>query len=257
MATGLLVLGIGRATRLLTFLVGMDKTYTATIRLGEATNTDDADGEITSSADATAVTRAAIVQAAAGLTGDITQVPSAVSAIKVNGQRAYARVRAGEEVRLAGRPVTVRSFDIHNVRPAGAASQASCDVDVTVEVSTGTYVRALARDLGGLLGVGGHLVALRRTSVGPLSVTRARTLVQIEASGDPEVVDMAAAAGEFFPTRTLAAEQVQALRYGQRIASAVPGRTDLVAAIGPDGDLVAMVDESGEQARSRVVFPAG
>src|SRR6478735_801944 len=158
MATGVLVLGINKATRLLTYIVGTSKTYTATIRLGQSTVTDDAEGEVTATTSAAGIGEQAIYDGVAALTGSIEQVPSSVSAIKVNGERAYARVRSGEEVKLAARPVTIHRFEIHQVRRVreADADRDALDVDVTVECSSGTYIRALARDLGDALGVGGH-----------------------------------------------------------------------------------------------------
>lgn len=177
MATGVLVVGVGRATKLLTYIVGHDKEYLGTIRLGETTLTDDAEGEVTTTVDASAVTDAEIASAVAELTGDIQQVPSSVSAIKVDGVRSYKRARAGEDVDLPARPVTVSEFEILESRRADAV----IDLDVRVTVSSGTYVRALARDLGRALtvegtAVGGHLTALRRTRVGGLTLANARTL---------------------------------------------------------------------------------
>lgn len=187
MATGVLVLGVGRGTKLLTFLVGCDKGYAATVRLGASTVTDDAEGEVVSSTSAGHLTRADIEAAVVPLTGAISQVPSAVSAIKVDGRRAYARVRAGEDVQLPARPVCVERFDVVDVRPVRPADGVggghdvpdlsdAVDVDIEVDVSSGTYVRALARDLGAALGVGGHLVALRRTRVGSFDVREAQGL---------------------------------------------------------------------------------
>ena len=190
MATGVLVLGVGRATKLLTFLVGCDKGYAATVRLGESTVTDDAEGDVVASADAGDVSRAAIDAAVAGLTGAIQQVPSSVSAIKIDGQRSYARVRSGEDVKLAARPVTVSRFAVLDVRPAGTC----LDVDIEVEVSSGTYVRALARDLGSALGVGGHLTALRRTRVGRYAIADAVPLEGLEPGGLVPLVAMGDAA---------------------------------------------------------------
>ena len=172
MATGVLVLGIERATKLLGHLALDTKTYLATIRLGAETSTDDAEGEPTATADASGVDDAAIAAGVAALTGDIAQVPSTVSAIKVDGKRAYERARAGEEVTLAARPVHVARFDVLSTRREGPA----VDLDVLVDCSSGTYVRALARDLGRGLGVGGHLTALRRTRVGPFTLEHARDL---------------------------------------------------------------------------------
>src|SRR6478735_2764821 len=161
MATGLLVLGVEAATRLLTFIVGLDKTYEATIRLGATTDTDDADGRIIEATDASAITAAEIEQGIAPLRGPISQVPSRVSAIKVDGRRAYDLARAGEEVVLAARTVTVSRFDVLAER----REEGFIDLDVVVDCTSGTYIRALARDLGASLGVGGHLTALRRTRI--------------------------------------------------------------------------------------------
>jgi tRNA pseudouridine55 synthase len=250
MATGVLVLGVGRATRLLTFLVGCDKGYTATARLGQSTVTDDAEGEVVASVDAGGVSRAALDAAVAGLTGAISQVPSSVSAIKIEGKRSYARVRSGEDVQLAARPVTVSRFTVLGVRPAGPC----LDVDVDVEVSSGTYVRALARDLGTALGVGGHLTALRRTHVGRFALAEAVPLDGLEPGGPVPLVAMGDVARAQFVVHELTAEEVAAVGHGQRIPAVRPGEP-VVAALGPDGSLVAMLDESQEDARPLVVFP--
>ncbi len=261
MATGVLVLGIGRATKLLTFLVGCDKDYTATIRLGQATITDDAEGEVTASSAADGVTRQALDTAVADLTGQIQQVPSSVSAIKVKGERAYHRVRAGEAVQLAARPVTVSRFAVMATRASQVDSTPVLDVDVEVTVSSGTYVRALARDLGAALGVGGHLTALRRTRVGAFTLDQAHDLEDLGRLDGPERVPvtlLADAARAQFAVRELSEEQARTIGYGQRVDSAEPGRSEPVAAFAPDGTLVAMLDESGHKARSHVVFaPAG
>ena len=256
MATGVLVLGVGRATKLLTFLVGCDKDYDATIRLGQGTLTDDAEGEVTSAPGAADVTDEAVAAAVATLTGDIEQVPSAVSAIKVKGERSYHRARAGEAVDLPARPVTVSRFDVHDVRRSTVGGVAVVDVDVTVTVSSGTYVRALARDLGSALGSAGHLTALRRTRVGGFGLDVAHPLAELEArQGEPmPVVPLADAARAGFAARELSAEEARTIGYGQRLASVEPGRTEPVAAFGPDGSLVAMLDESRATARSHVVF---
>ena len=265
MATGVLVLGIGRATKLLTFLVGCDKTYTATIRLGQSTVTDDAEGDVLAVATTgaiLAVDDAALAEAVARLTGSVQQRPSAVSAIKVDGIRAYARVRGGEEVDLPARPVTVNRFDVLAVRRAVD----HIDMDVEVEVSSGTYVRALARDLGADLGVGGHLTALRRTRVGGYGLDRTHELAALVARAEQQVaaggergrgiplLSMGEAVREQFPVHVITEDEVRTIGYGRRIASARRG-TGVVAAIGPDGDLVAMLDETSDEARSLVVFP--
>jgi tRNA pseudouridine55 synthase len=256
MATGVLVLGVGRATKLLTFLVGCDKDYTATIRLGQATLTDDAEGDVTASIGAAGVERDAVVAAAVPLTGDIEQVPSAVSAIKVRGERAYHRVRSGESVELAARPVTVSRFVVGETRVADAGGTPVLDVDVEVTVSSGTYVRALARDLGAALGCGGHLTALRRTRVGGFAIADAHPLADLEARQGERmpVTPLADAARAAFAVREIDEAQARTLGFGQRLESAVPGRTAPVAAIAPDGTLVAMLDESRPTARSLVVF---
>ena len=251
MATGVLVLGVGRATKLLTFLVGCDKGYAATVRLGQSTVTDDAEGDVVASADATGMSRAALDAAVARLTGAIQQVPSSVSAIKIDGQRSYARVRSGEDVQLAARPVTVSRFAVLDVRPAGAC----VDVDVEVEVSSGTYVRALARDLGTALGVGGHLTALRRTRVGRFGIGDAVPLATLEPDGPVPLLPMGEAARAQFAVHELTAEEAAAVGYGRRIPAAREGEP-VVAALAPDGSLVAMLDESGPEARPVVVFAA-
>jgi tRNA pseudouridine55 synthase len=252
MATGVLVLGLGPGTRLLTYLVGTDKTYRATVRLGQATITDDAEGEVIDCVDAAAVTSAAVADAVAGMTGPINQRPSAVSAIKVDGRRSYARVRAGEEVELAARPVTVHRFELLGERTESVAGRTVLDLDVEVEVSSGTYVRALARDLGSALGVGGHLTALRRTRVGPFGLADARTLDQQAA--DFSYLPLAEAARETFPARELAAAEVRALRFGQRLSATGTGPTP-VAGFDPEGRLVGLLHDVDGGARSLFVVP--
>ena len=256
MATGVLVLGVGRGTKLLTFLVGSDKAYTATVRLGQATLTDDAEGEVVSDADASGLSEEQIAAAVRDLTGDLEQVPSAVSAIKVRGERSYARVRSGQDVQLAARPVRVARFDVGQVRREGR----TVDLDVEVEVSSGTYVRALARDLGSALGVGGHLIALRRTRVGGLRIEEASRLEELALDGAVarHLVPLADAARATLTARLLDDAEARELGHGRRIPSEQPGRTAPVAAFAPDGHLVAVLDESREQARAHVVLaPAG
>ena len=202
MATGVLVLGVDKATRLLHHLVLADKAYTATIRLGQATSTDDAEGDVLEAASASGVDDAGVRAAIGPLTGEIMQRPSAVSAIKVDGQRAYARVRAGEAVDLAARPVTVARFDATAfTRPAPDL----LDVDVLVECSSGTYIRALARDLGAALGIGGHLTALRRTRVGPFGIEQACTLEHLATLADPVTLALVAAVRAAMPVRDITA----------------------------------------------------
>jgi tRNA pseudouridine55 synthase len=264
MATGVLVLGINKATRLLTYIVGTSKTYTATIRLGESTITDDAEGEVVSRTSAASLTEDAIRSGVESLTGDIQQVPSSVSAIKVNGERSYARVRSGEEVKLAARPVTIHRFDIHGIRRDQAAGHDTevVDVDVTVECSSGTYIRALARDLGNFLGVGGHLTALRRTNVGPYSLDQARTLEEL--AEDLEILEMSQAARALMPNRDLTADETTEISFGRRIAAGTaagtPGAATAekpAAAFAPDGSLVALLADSGSFAKPVLVFAPG
>ncbi len=253
MATGVLVVGVNRATRLLTYLVGADKTYTATVRLGVATLTDDAEGEATEITDASAVTESAVREAVSHLTGPIEQVPSAVSAIKVDGKRSYARVRAGEDVQLAARPVTVHRFDVLSTRPAHHEGTPVLDVDVEVDCSSGTYVRALARDVGSALGVGGHLTALRRTRVGAFDLAAASDLDAL--SENLVLTGMSDAARALFPVRDLAPDEVVELGFGRRLPVEPPGSArPVVAAISPDDRLVALIEERGASARPLVVF---
>ena len=261
MATGVLVLGVDRGTRLLTFLVGCDKTYTATIRLGQSTTTDDAEGEVATSHDVSGVTAEAVERGVAALTGAIAQVPSSVSAIKVNGQRSYARVRAGQDVVLPARAVTVSRFDILGQRVAAVHGLGVRDIDVVVDVSSGTYVRALARDLGAGLGVGGHLTALRRTRVGRFGLDEAHSLADLEMASEADdipVIMLADAARASFAVRELTESEATAVGYGQRIASLPAGMGQPVAAFSPEGRLVAMLDQSGSLAKAHVVFaPSG
>ncbi|KDA05839.1 tRNA pseudouridine synthase B [Microbacterium sp. CH12i] len=252
MATGLLVLGIEGATRLLTYVVGADKTYFATIRLGQTTGTDDAEGEVTSTADAAtvrAVTGAQIADGIAALTGDISQVPSAVSAIKVDGRRAYDRVRAGEHVELKARAVTVSRFDVLDERQ----SEGFRDLDVVVDCTSGTYIRALARDLGSALGVGGHLTALRRTRIGPFDVADA---VGLEDLVDATTLTPAAAAAQILQPLEVSADEARDLRHGKRLAGSA-SRLDgaLGAAIDPDGELIGVVEKRGTDLKSAMNMP--
>jgi len=328
LATGVLICGIGKGTKLLTYVSGADKAYGATIRLGIGTASDDADGEVTSAvgADLARVT-AGLAEAVAALTGDIMQVPTTVSALKVAGERAYALARQGKDVQLSARPVRVASFQVTGVHPTvlpradvsiGLVSHASIppdsdpkasggystdsvagstrnltscrnlsapelanatiavvDVDVSVTVSSGTYVRALARDLGAALGVGGHLIALRRTWVGGtaglpgFSLADAMPLAEIEAIGDAAFANgealptlpLAQAAGRFLPTRQLSAGETADLGFGRFIEPSLAAGEAAVAGIGPDGGLAAIltnIRQRGQlRAKPSVVFAAG
>ncbi|WP_237692980.1 tRNA pseudouridine(55) synthase TruB [Rothia nasimurium] len=278
MATGVLILGVNKATRLLTWVVGETKTYTATIRLGVSTLTDDADGDATAIAEEgtlAVVSEDAIRRQIAELTGDIMQVPSAVSAIKVNGVRSYARVRSGEDVELEARPITVHSFDLHEIRPTTASYQLGdeevsadvLDLDVTVVCSAGTYIRALARDLGAALGTGAHLTALRRTAIGEIRAEDAHTLDELIAGREAEqpapLLPIEEAARRLFAVRNLTAAEATDLANGRRIsptegsAPASPSRTTgsigghdkpttdgISAAFAPDGTLVALIENT-------------
>jgi tRNA pseudouridine55 synthase len=247
MATGVLVCGVGRGTKLLGHLALDTKAYSATIRLGAATTTDDAEGEVVATADPSGVDDAAVAAGIAALTGPILQVPSAVSAIKVDGRRAYARVRAGEEVVLPARPVTVTAFTLLARRGA--------DLDVAVECSSGTYVRALARDLGAALGVGGHLTALRRTRVGPFHLEHARTLPALEAAPGL-TLPLAEAVAVAFARRDVDADAAAALAHGRPLPAASLSGT--YGVFGPDGHVLALMTERDGMARPVVVLaPAG
>ncbi|MFD0541531.1 tRNA pseudouridine(55) synthase TruB [Actinomadura luteofluorescens] len=247
MATGVLVLGIGKATRLLGHLALTRKGYDATIRLGESTNTDDAEGETIATASAEAVTEEALRAGVAELTGTIQQVPPQVSAIKVNGERAYKMARKGEDVELAARPVTVDEFAVLDVRRHGGL----IDVDASVSCSSGTYIRALARDLGASLGCGGHLTALRRTRVGPYDLSMARTLDRL---GEKlEILPMAEAVASVFPRRDVSDDDARKVAHGGRLLAVGLGPGP-VGVFAPDGTLLALVEERGPVAKSLAVF---
>ncbi|MBU7596088.1 tRNA pseudouridine(55) synthase TruB [Streptomyces sp. P38-E01] len=252
MATGVLVLGLGRATRLLGHLALTEKEYVATVRLGQATVTDDAEGEITSSTPAAGLDRVAVDAAVARQTGAIQQVPSKVSAVKIDGKRAYARVRAGEEIELAARPVTVSSFVVHDVSESEAEDgTAVTDLLISVTCSSGTYVRAIARDLGEELGVGGHLTALRRTRVGPYGMREARTLDQLQESLD--MLPIAEAAARAFPRWDVPEKQARLLGNGVQLAMPeLPAGP--IAVFGPGERFLALVEDRKGKAKSLAVF---
>jgi tRNA pseudouridine55 synthase len=292
MATGVLVIGVEKATRLLGYLTLTEKTYVATIRLGASTSTDDAEGEPTGGSPATDIPPGALDAEIAELTGDIWQVPPGVSAIKVNGQRAYKLTRAGAAPELAARPVTVYEFTVTGVRQDGDF----LDVDAVIRCSSGTYIRALARDLGAALGTGGHLTALRRTAVGPYDLTQARTLQDLEDQRhqppDPErseatpaaqlpthpaptsaaapavtlpttsvpwITPLAEAAAAAFPRLDLTAEDAHRLAQGARLplpSADWPEPGTPVAAFAPDATLVALVTAESGSLRSLAVFSA-
>ena len=243
MATGLLVMGINSGTKLMQFLSGLDKTYTATIRLGAATSTDDAEGELGEVVNASSICAADIEAELSKLRGEIEQVPSTVSAIKVDGKRAYDLARAGEDVVLKSRAVTVSKFElVASPRVEGSF----LDLDVVVDCSSGTYIRALARDLGSALGVGGHLTALRRTRIGPFSTESASPVDQAKAPiSNLEVLRL------LMPEIEITAEQERDLRHGKRLDIAIEKTSCAVCF----GRLVAVIEPVGSQAKSSIVFP--
>ncbi len=244
MATGLLVLGLNAATRLLTFAVGLDKEYFATITLGVSTSTDDAEGEVLATVPTKAVTDEAIAAGIAKLSGEISQVPSSVSAIKVDGKRAYALVRAGERVELAPRTVTLRAFEV--------LARRGDQLDVRVECSSGTYIRALARDLGDDLGVGAHLSALRRTRIGPFTIDAAVEIEELDVAG--AMMTPAAAASALFTIIALTEQQAIDLGHGKRLVVGAPDGSP-VAAIAPDGRLIGLVSIERGRLSPIVNFP--
>lgn len=251
MATGVLVVGIERATKLLGHLSLDTKAYTATVRLGQATDTDDAEGTPVGEPVPVVADDDAVRAAMAALTGPIMQVPSAVSAVKIDGKRAYQRVRDGETVEIPARPVTVSAFELLAVRREGPW----CDLDVAVDCSSGTYVRALARDLGAALGSAGHLTALRRTRVGPFTLEHARTVEQL--ADDPGLsLDLAAAVATAFPRVDLDASAATDVRFGKSLPAA--GIEGTYGVFAPDGAALALMADRGAAARPVVVLaPAG
>ncbi len=253
MATGVLVVGVEKATRLLGYLALTEKEYSGTIRLGQTTDSDDADGQLISFVSARNIGDDELLRAAGALTGEISQIPPGVSAIKVGGRRAYQLARAGQAPELAARAVTVSRFDIVAVRRRDDL----LDVDVAVTCSSGTYIRALARDLGAALGVGGHLTALRRTRVGPYLVSQARTLDELASEAEQPsgvaLTGLAEAAAAAFPRRELSADEARLLSHGGKLDPTGTGPGP-VAAFGPDGSLVALLTDDGGRARSLAVF---
>ncbi|TRW84945.1 tRNA pseudouridine(55) synthase TruB [Mycolicibacterium sp. 018/SC-01/001] len=249
MATGVLVVGIDRATKILGLLTATDKSYDATIRLGQTTTTEDAEGEVLQTVSAAAVTDQQIEAAIAPLRGDIEQIPSAVSAIKVAGKRAYQMVRDGETVELPARPVRIDRFDVLSVRRLGDLVDV-VDVDVAVDCSSGTYIRALARDVGVALGVGGHLTALRRTRVGRFGLDHARTLEQL-ADDAALSYTLDEACLQAFPRRDLTEDETVDTGHGRPLAAA--GIEGIYAATAPDGRVMALLEDAGARTRSVVV----
>lgn len=247
MATGVLVLGIERATKILGLLTATSKSYAATIRLGQATSTDDAEGELLQSVSASHVTDQAIEAALARLRGDISQVPSTVSAIKIGGRRSYQLAREGQTVELAARPVRIDRFEVLAVR----RTEGPIDLDVEVDCSSGTYIRALARDLGDALSVGGHLTALRRTRVGRFGLSHAVPLDEL--AQQPRLsLSLDEACLLMFPRRDLTAEEVDAAANGRALTAA--GIDGVYAAAAGDGRVIALLRDEGRRTKSVVVI---
>jgi tRNA pseudouridine55 synthase len=247
MATGVLVIGVERATKILGLLTGASKSYAATVRLGQTTSTEDAEGEVLQTISAGHVTDEEIAAGVAGLRGDIEQVPSAVSAIKVDGRRAYRLIREGHAVELAARPVRIDRFEVMAVRREGEL----VDVDVEVDCSSGTYIRALARDLGAALGVGGHLTSLRRTRVGRFGLDQARSLDDL-AEAPRLTLTLDEACLLLFPRRDLSVEEALAASNGRSLAPA--GIDGVYAATDADGRVVALLRDEGSGTKSAVVL---
>lgn len=247
LATGVLLVGVGRATRLLGHLALRDKAYDATIRLGQSTVTDDSEGDLLSEASAAHLDHVDIRSAVERLTGDLDQVPARVSAVKVGGTRSYVRVRAGEDVELPPRRVTVTRFDVTDVR---RSLPGVIDLDAIVECSSGTYVRALARDLGAALGVGGHLTALRRTRVGPYDIAEAHTLDEL--ASELALLPLPAVVAAAFPRRDVDAASAETLSHGVPLSEG--GQPGPVGVFGPDGTVLALVEDRDGRARPLVVF---
>ena len=247
MATGVLVIGIERATKILGLLTAATKSYAATMRLGQSTTTDDADGVVVTTTPADAVTDSQIEATIAGLRGEISQIPSTVSAVKVGGKRAYRLAREGQAVELAARNVRIDRFDMLAIRRHDGV----VDIDVEVDCSSGTYIRALARDIGAALGVGGHLIALRRTRVGEFGLTQAHTLDAL--ADEPRLsYSLDDACVLTFPRRDLTADEATAASHGRALAPA--GIQGIYAATAPDGHVIALLRDDGDRTTSEVVL---
>lgn len=247
MATGVLVLGFGNGTRLLQYITDGSKSYQATMLLGINTVSDDADGEVLEVQDASAITQGEIEKTLATMRGEIEQRPSSVSAVKVNGKRAYDRVREGEDVQLASRRVTISELRIDAVRVVGK----TVEVDIFVTCSAGTFIRAIARDCGALLGVGGHLISLRRTQVAGFGLDRSITL-EVLKSGDFTTLDLATTASTIFPSRILDGAEENELHFGRVLTGS--GNSGITAGITSDGHLNALLEERDGKAHPIAVF---
>ncbi len=250
-ATGVLVVGLGKATRLLTFIVADNKTYQATIRLGQSRTTDDAQGEIIETKSCEKITEENIKQELDKFVGDIQQIPSSVSAIKVDGKRAYDLVRQGEKVELAPRSVHISAIDVHEIKKVDEF----IDVAVTVHCSSGTYIRAIARDLGNSLQVGGHLTNLRRTQSGQWSITNANKLTDLK-SGSLPIISMAQVATSIFPSVTIGQAETEDFIHGRSVRTThTPAET--IAVIDKTPSLIALAHGDGLTLKPHVVFASG
>jgi tRNA pseudouridine55 synthase len=249
MATGVLVLGFNNGTRLLQYITDGDKSYTATIVLGASTTTDDHEGEITSTADASQVSDEDIKRILATMVGEIMQRPTNVSAIKVDGKRAYDRARSGEEFELPARKVTISQLDILDIRHKDATTL----VDIAVTCSAGTYIRAIARDLGAELNVGGHLNVLRRTRVAGFTLDQAVDIAQLKG-GSFTTLGLADVARATFAVRDLNVEEVRELSFGRPLTANVGD--EIFAALSPDNRLIALLKNSVDKAKPVAVFAA-
>jgi tRNA pseudouridine55 synthase len=249
MATGILVLGFGNGTRLLQYITDGDKSYVATIVLGASTITDDSEGEVLESTDASTVADTEIQRVLATMVGTIAQRPSSVSAVKVGGERAYDRVRAGETFELAAREVTISQLDILAIRHL----QSTSEVDIEVTCSAGTFIRAIARDLGNELKVGGHLSALRRTRVAGFTLESAVSFEDLKTQKFT-ALGLADVARVTFAVRELTLEEVQELSFGRPLVE--NGHTQIAAGMSPDNRLIALLKDEGAKAKPIAVFAA-
>jgi tRNA pseudouridine55 synthase len=249
MATGVLVLGFNNGTRLLQYITDGDKSYTATIVLGASTTTDDHEGEITATTNASQVSDEEIKRILGTMVGEIMQRPTNVSAIKVDGKRAYDRARSGEEFELPARKVTISQLDILDIRH----KEATTLVDIAVTCSAGTYIRAIARDLGAELKVGGHLNVLRRTRVAGFTLDRAIGIDQLKG-GNVTTLDLADVARTTFSVRELAEDEVKELSFGRPLSA--NSSDEIFAALSPDNRLIALLKNSIDKAKPVAVFAA-
>ena len=249
MATGVLILGFNNGTRLLQYITDGDKSYTATIVLGASTTTDDHEGEITSTSDASKVSDEDIKRVLATMVGEIMQRPTNVSAIKVDGKKAYDRARSGEEFELPARKVTISQLDVLNIRH----KEMTTEIDVAVTCSAGTYIRAIARDLGAELKVGGHLNVLRRTRVAGFNLDKSVGIDRLK-SGDFNTLDLADVARATFPVRELELDEVNELSFGRPLER--NAGDDIFAALSPDNRLIALLKNSLDKAKPVAVFAA-